>query len=408
MAEEMRTLVAQEDVAAVAKCIHGPDAELLEYEVEKGTATVQGFLSQILRVVIKVQVGEQNFTSKFVAKRPPNLESQMKMVNEFGVFKHEIGIFERCAPILWKTCADLPMVRCYLTKENLIYMEDLKEKGFVALIQSVVDLREDVLTIEHIKMGIRTLAKFHAASVGVNWLEEFPDIFTEDVMFEKSDIMKNVIKQCVKKIVVPITKHHFNDEKFVKSSEWLASEEYLKIVTEICKPHPKFLNVLCHGDSWANNMMFKFDPETGNPLEIKLIDFQISRYAPGNRDLMYFIYVCCTPDFRKNYEKELLNTYWSFFTEECSRQHFELTHTWEQFCDDFDSIRPFGLMMSAIMRPGIFMDGAFPEGEEELTDEQFQTMMDGGSGEEQAIMTFKNNPKFRAEMISAIEEVAEL
>ena len=39
-----------------------------------------------------------------------------------------------------------------------------------------------------------------------------------------------------------------------------------------------------HGDLWSNNMMFKFDPETGSePKAVKFIDFQMMSLAHPTR-----------------------------------------------------------------------------------------------------------------------------
>ena len=37
--------------------------------------------------------------------------------------------------------------------------------------------------------------------------------------------------------------------------------------------------VICHGDLWWSNVLFKYDPDTGSPVEVKFIDFQSSRVA---------------------------------------------------------------------------------------------------------------------------------
>ncbi|XP_065349831.1 uncharacterized protein LOC135945848 [Cloeon dipterum] len=406
------TLVTFEEAAAVAKIMHGPDAELLDYAVEKGTATVQGFLSNILRVSVRVKVGQQEVESKFIVKRQPVLEAQQKMTEEFGVFEHEIGVLEQCLPLLLARRPDLPVVRCYLADaaRSVIYMEDLKESGFTSLVRNIVDLKDTVLQMPHLEVAMRTLAAFHAASVGVNWLQRFPHIFTEDIFFEKNDgaVMRNCIEQGVRSILRPIARHHFqNDAATLEAVEWIASDDFYRTVTAICKHDTTnaAVNVLCHGDSWANNMMFKLDPESGDPLQVKLIDFQISRYAPGNRDLVYCIYMVCTAEFRKQHEKELLQTYWQALSDACPEGPGQ---TWDEFYADYDRIRPFGLMVAATMRPAIYIEGAVPVGEEELTEEQITNMVEGRYDQEDIIRQFENNPTFHKEMVQVIEEAAQI
>jgi hypothetical protein len=43
------------------------------------------------------------------------------------------------------------------------------------------------------------------------------------------------------------------------------------------------LTVICHGDLWWSNVLFKYDPDAGTPTEVKFIDFQSSRVASLGR-----------------------------------------------------------------------------------------------------------------------------
>ncbi|CAB3385386.1 Hypothetical predicted protein [Cloeon dipterum] len=413
MAGDLRTFVTEKEVLAVAQQMHGAEVEISDYDVEKGTiSSVQGFLSNILRVSFRAKVGQRNVTSKFVVKRKPILESQLSTVDEMQAFENEIGFFKLCAPHLRERCPDLPVVTCYLTDEenSIIYMEDLKESGYVALVRNIGDLKHDILTERHLDLVMRTLAKFHSASLGINWLEKLPSLFKEDAMFTSgAEMIKKFVRQSAEKALVPITEHHFKgNDYFCRSSRWVTSEDFFLALKAICEPDTAGLNVVCHGDGWVNNMMFKLDPNSGKPLSIKLIDFQICRYTPGNRDLMDFLYTVCPVEVRKKNEKRLLRVYWDTFVAECKERGVPVAQDWEKFYQNFDRNRAFGLMMAVCLRPSIFVKGTFPEGDEALTDDHINTALEGGSQVSDMIREFENNPEFRAEMISLIEETAEL
>lgn len=58
---------------------------------------------------------------------------------------------------------------------------------------------------------------------------------------------------------------------------------FSKKVNDLCADHTnkllpsmKHKNVLCHGDLWANNILFKYDSDE-KPVECCLIDFQLAR-----------------------------------------------------------------------------------------------------------------------------------
>lgn len=57
-------------------------------------------------------------------------------------------------------------------------------------------------------------------------------------------------------------------------------------------------------------MMFRND-ENGNPKDLRLLDFQIMRYASPVCDLMYYIFGCTSKALRDKHYHEFLNTYYN-------------------------------------------------------------------------------------------------
>lgn len=56
--------------------------------------------------------------------------------------------------------------------------------------------------------------------------------------------------------------------------------------------------VLCHGDFWCNNVMFRYDEENGSPQQCLLLDFQLANYNSPAFDLNYFIFTSARKDIR--------------------------------------------------------------------------------------------------------------
>lgn len=95
-------------------------------------------------------------------------------------------------------------------------------------------------------------------------------------------------------------------EKFKKwdfpklSSQWY----------NVAAPMKSGFQVLNHGDFWINNMMFRSD-EDGNPLEVRLIDFQIPCWGTPSCDLFYLLILSVKDDVKINDFDEIVAFYHS-------------------------------------------------------------------------------------------------
>lgn len=67
------------------------------------------------------------------------------------------------------------------------------------------------------------------------------------------------------------------------------SEIFLKKTFPIAQRDDSRFNVLCHGDLWCNNIMFKYNSE-GKVQDALLVDLQICNYNSPMLDLHYFIF----------------------------------------------------------------------------------------------------------------------
>lgn len=77
---------------------------------------------------------------------------------------------------------------------------------------------------------------------------------------------------------------------------------------EDSKINDQEFNVLNHGDSWINNIMFQYDAE-GQLKETFLLDHQVTKYGNPAQDLYYFIMSSTQLEIKIDQFDSLINWY---------------------------------------------------------------------------------------------------
>lgn len=101
--------------------------------------------------------------------------------------------------------------------------------------------------------------------------------------------------------------------------------------------------VLCHGDFWCNNVMFRYDSANA-PQHCLLLDFQLSHYNSPAFDLNYFIFTSIQKDIRLSHIDHFLCFY---HQELCSNLellgYLETIPTLMELHRDFHDLGAYGL-----------------------------------------------------------------
>lgn len=93
----------------------------------------------------------------------------------------------------------------------------------------------------------------------------------------------------------------------------IARWDPVKMMTQfldVATPMKNGFQILNHGDIWLNNMMFNLDAEK-NPIEISLIDYQISFWASPSADLLYFLLTSVSDDIKVDHFDDFIEFYHS-------------------------------------------------------------------------------------------------
>ena len=77
---------------------------------------------------------------------------------------------------------------------------------------------------------------------------------------------------------------------------------------DLAEPMKNGFQILNHGDMWINNFMIKSDSE-GKPIDVKLIDYQMSYWASPAGDLIYFLIISVQDDIKVDQFDNLVEYY---------------------------------------------------------------------------------------------------
>ncbi|KAG8234757.1 hypothetical protein J437_LFUL006589 [Ladona fulva] len=231
---------------------------------------------------------------------------------------------------------------CFHARGDLIVLEDLRARGF-----RMAD-RKAGLDVAHIEAALSLLAPLHALSLAARAMQ--PELFecriaeaVREVMFspENEAWYRGYYKSAsgaacsIVADAFPSSEAYlrrlqsFTDDGFFQRMVDLVSAKWAKCCVNSSKVEAYEIPlVLCHGDCWTNNIMFRYDSPSDSPreiVEVCLLDFQMARVGSPALDLATLLYCCTTRDLRRAHLHRLLDLY-----------HSWLQETLEELVEDID------------------------------------------------------------------------
>lgn len=79
-------------------------------------------------------------------------------------------------------------------------------------------------------------------------------------------------------------------------------------ICDVTKRKPEEFNVLCHGDMWANNVMFSY---SGCTIDAIFCDFQVVNWSSPVLDIVYTLYTSSHSELRERDWDFLINYYYT-------------------------------------------------------------------------------------------------
>lgn len=412
--------------SAVRKALKGAEHRLLDYSIKPASDSPIGFMGTHLRVEAKVLLGgSETKTLKLFAKKPPGTKTHSSFVSTCQFFERESRVYASYAPRMRSVLPPgekLPLAECYFARgeENgttdLIILEDLHEKGY-----RMTDKRKP-MDLEHCRVVLDALGRYHASSLLLMRTDGDPDplyrkgefesieesVFMDDLTHPSCLWCKSATETLASAVSLIWPDRFGSDSKReeVFQRAWDAWKEVFRIVrySEI------YTNVLCHGDTWANNIMVMYEKkEDGRevPVDVVLVDHQVHRYAPPALDILLFLHTTTRREFRDAHFDDLLRYYWEAFTRVLTPEVAQSFLPLEQLLATLKKMKMFGIIFSNSLLSAVLLSDEVKE--EEMGEEEEKDFIECMvvNRVEDVMRNFRKDPCFKERITEVYQEFLE-
>ncbi|KAK7872615.1 hypothetical protein R5R35_001952 [Gryllus longicercus] len=286
---------------------------LVHLDVQRAVGKGENYLSVLYRARVEYHPAgsEETQVKHLIVKGLPAGEFMATFVEEIGCFRREADIYDEVLPRLYafaderlggKSFKRFSALSHKTSRPDTLVLDDLRPEGFV------MAPRRDRLDFAHSKLVVQTLARLHVLSL--SYCEEHPGYISQfdDRMYSEHnrERLQQFIPPQIKSIAEEIREWKGFAE-IADKLEALIPKSIDKLI-ETCKHVQGGRTVLVHGDSWVNNILFKYS-DSGEPIDLRFVDYQLTREASPGQDLNYFLFSSPRSDIRERHFDDLLHEY---------------------------------------------------------------------------------------------------
>jgi len=195
---------------------------------------------------------------------------------------------------------------------TVVVMEELSSQGF-KMTDKVAGC-----SAEEAKMTLAALANYHALTFmmlrkyqnadGSHSLPPSVESVLHSLDFE--NMMVSMVNSKVPMFVKMIRHFGHNEDADWLEGQMDKSAELFR-VKKMSELGP--LAVICHGDIWNNNILYRYDETTGKVKDVRLVDWQVILPENPGRDVYHFLTCSTTPELRKENGQQLFDHYITVF-----------------------------------------------------------------------------------------------
>ncbi|XP_032519835.2 uncharacterized protein LOC116771936 isoform X2 [Danaus plexippus] len=232
------------------------------------------------------------------------------------------------------------------TGKETVIMENLVASGY-----EEYD-RFKSLDWDHGRIGVETLAKFHALSFALD--KSDPETFRK--------ITANMTFRLGGGEETQSSKDMWMENDYIERMLSVLDEDDRAAVKKLIMNYtlPKFnkpidRTVISHGDYRLSNMLFKGQ---GDELKVRVVDYQTVHAGCAVTDLVYFIYLGSDEEFLRLYFDKLANHYYTSLEAALKRLSVDPVEVYprEQFERDLKEKLPYAVLVGVLLLPVIVAD----------------------------------------------------
>lgn len=299
------------------------------------------------------------------------------------IFNREIFVYKKLLPTLYKLQEDyglkeedrfsIPKFYKGSSKETDIFiiMEDLSIQGF-----KMLD-RCKSFDYAHVEMSIKTIARFHASSIVLK--DKNPTFYqtVRSFMSFESDFgtgFRSMAHRSKVNVQHLIKEEPYYD-KVMEFYDYVYENIKENIDTNAADPY----SVLCHGDCWCNNLMFKYEVgilshykfnfadkhifvylfQDNKVVDIRMIDWQIMREGSPIMDIGYFMFLCTGRDLKEKHYHHFLNVYYKTLSSNVTKMGVDIEKYYPEhvYRSQLKNLLKTSLIMVFIAMSYMYADG---------------------------------------------------
>ncbi|XP_034256185.1 uncharacterized protein LOC117654109 isoform X2 [Thrips palmi] len=387
------------------------------YAVSAGSQAGDNYLGVLFRVVVTEDGDEDKPGLRLILKGMPLSAKRREQMQVGSFFDNEFHAYRTVLPALARFLADKAVddvkepglfpntARCHEASsggeegQDTLVLEDMRPLGFT------MHDRRVGLDEHHVRAVFKSLSFLHAASMAME--AQRPKDFAKirnvvgEVLFDSNNAMLAQLEVVVKRTYGFVADRFPEGSAGYKKLQGLI-DGYGTATAALVAPSNTTPNAITHGDSWTNNLLFKYAQagDKDRAEEVCLVDFQLCRYAPPVLDLVYAVYCCTTREWRDAHLDKMLREYHDMLSGTLRRLDCDpdQLYPWTTMQAQLKERGRFGLCMAVLTVPLFLADS------EELPDldAQFESGQDMG---EMLAVESKSAPERNKRLSDTLEEM---